>query len=177
VAGRPLKNGLTEYVIRTRAPLWLPRDVEAKLKQRGVDAIGKLAHSLVAVPMLSGENVIGVITIQDYERENVFGNDHLEMLGTIASQAATALENARLYAQAQAALAETRRLAEREHKAAVITGRLYEAADVKSLLRITAEELRKVTGSTRAVVRLQRAPDGQGRAAGRPSAASGEVTG
>jgi PAS domain S-box-containing protein len=167
VAGRPLKNGLTEYVIRTRAPLWLPRDVEAQLKQRGIDAIGRLAHSLVAVPMLSGQKVIGVITIQDYERENVFGSDHVEMLGTLASQAAIALENARLYAQTQAALAETRRLAERERKAAVITSRLYEAADVKSLMQITAEELRKVTGSTRAVVRLQRAPDGQGRAGGR----------
>jgi len=95
---RKLGQGLTEYVIRSRKPLFIPRDVEAALRQMGLVASGRAAECWLAVPMLTGEKVIGVITIQDYDKPEAYNAAHLELLSTIASQAAGAVENARLYA-------------------------------------------------------------------------------
>jgi diguanylate cyclase (GGDEF)-like protein len=45
--------------------------------------------------------VLGVIAIQDYEREAVYDRGHLEVLSTIAAQASIALENAQLFAETE----------------------------------------------------------------------------
>jgi hypothetical protein len=50
----------------------------------------------------------------------------------------------------------TQRDAQRERTIAAISERIYSTTDVKDLLRITAEELRRATGSARAVVKLGR---------------------
>jgi signal transduction histidine kinase len=72
--------------------------------------------SLIAAPLIRGNEVIGMVSAQSYE-----GHDYREpesrMLQTIASQAAIAIEHARLYQQAQnLAIAEERaRLAREIH--------------------------------------------------------------
>ncbi len=106
VGGRPMGNGLTEYVIRTCAPLLLPRDMQSELQKRGIDAIERPAHSLLSVPLMAGDKVIGVVTLQDDENAGVYTTEHLELLTLLASQAAGALETARLFEEARAALAE-----------------------------------------------------------------------
>ncbi|MFN8511554.1 MAG: EAL domain-containing protein [Thermomicrobiales bacterium] len=108
-ATRPLGAGLTDYIIRTRQPLLFPRDVEAECARLGIKAVGTPCRSFLAVPMLTGDQVIGVIAVQDYEREGVYQASHLDLLATIAAQAATALENARLYAALEQELTERRR--------------------------------------------------------------------
>lgn len=98
-AARPWGFGLTEYVIRTRLPLFLPRDVMSEARARGIEPQGRMAHCYLAVPLLAGDKVLGVIGIQDYEHEAVYDTGHLEILATIAAQAAIALENARLFTE------------------------------------------------------------------------------
>ena len=89
--------GLTEYVIRTRKPLLIPHDVDGTLRQLGLQLSGRSAECWLAVPMLVGEKVVGVITIQDYEQPAAYDTAHMELLLTIASHAAIVVENARLY--------------------------------------------------------------------------------
>ena len=118
VGSRPMGNGLTEYVIRTRAPLLLPRDVQSEIQKRGIDEIaksptegsgGRPVHSLLSAPLMAGDKVVGVVTLQDYENADVYTTEHLELLTLLASQTAGALENARLFERTSAALAETQR--------------------------------------------------------------------
>ena len=111
-AARPFANGSTEYVIRTKAPLFLPRNAHAARLERGIASTGKSCQCFLSVPLLVGENVLGVIALQDYEKENVYDEHHLELLTTIAAQAAAALANARLFEEQQASLAMTTRLYE-----------------------------------------------------------------
>jgi len=101
VATRAFGNGITEYVLRTKAPLFLPRNVAEELTAREIASIGRPARSFLGVPMLSGDKAIGVIAIQDYDRENAYEPNHVELLSTIASQVASAIENARLYDEAR----------------------------------------------------------------------------
>jgi len=95
---RPLGNGLAEYVIRSKAPLLIPRNHAAFLAEQGIEsALGTPSKCFLAVPMQVGERVTGVIAIQDYEREDVYDASHMELLCTLAAQGAIALENARLF--------------------------------------------------------------------------------
>ncbi len=112
IAGRPFDNGLTEFVIRTNAPLLIPEHMPAALEARGIAQIGRAARCYLGVPLAVNGKAMGVIAVQDYEQEHVYNTGHTELLSTIASQAAIALENAHLYASVQQELAERQRAEE-----------------------------------------------------------------
>ncbi|GAA4348902.1 hypothetical protein GCM10023165_35130 [Variovorax defluvii] len=60
------------------------------------------AHSIVAVPIVGSERVLGAIALQDHDREYAFGPHQVRLLENVAASMGLALENARL-------LDETRR--------------------------------------------------------------------
>jgi PAS domain S-box-containing protein len=109
---RPLSNGITDYIIRTNTPLLVKHNLAEALAQRGIDLIGTASRSFMAVPMCLGDKVIGVIALQDYDRENAYDEQQLELLTTMAAQASTALENARLFDQVQQELEERKQAEE-----------------------------------------------------------------
>lgn len=105
-APRTLGNGLTEHIIRKKQPLLIRSNIEKSFEKLGIDLIGKKSFSLLSVPIITGGKVLGVITLQDYKNENAFDKSQLELLTTIASQAAIALENAHLFATLEKELDE-----------------------------------------------------------------------
>jgi PAS domain S-box-containing protein len=110
--GRPLGNGMTEFVIRKRAPVLISNHVREAMAEHGVALVGSLCKCYLGVPLLVDERLIGVIAVQDYENANVFNTNHVELLSTIASQTAIAIENAKLYETSQKELNERKRAEE-----------------------------------------------------------------
>jgi len=110
----PMKKskGLTQHVIDSKEPLLIYENVEEVIKELGLDriVIGEPAKSWLGVPLLIGDEVLGVIATQNATRPRVFTNHHLDLLVLIARQSAIALRNAQLFAQTQEALAETEAL-------------------------------------------------------------------
>lgn len=96
---RTFGNYLTEYVISSRRPLLLNSDISQKLISLDIPPDTMESKSLIASPILAGDKVLGVITIQDYQAENSFNEQHVDLLATVASQAAIALENSYLYSE------------------------------------------------------------------------------
>ena len=133
VPSRPFGNGLVEYVIRTKSPLLIHRDVMGAVAQLGIDPVGRPAQSLLAVPMLVGEKALGVIAVQDYDRPDMFSAAHLELLSTFAAQAAIALENARLFEAGQRRATELQALYENSLRLSV-------QRETPDLLRVIAEQ-------------------------------------
>jgi GAF domain-containing protein len=101
VGSRQAGNGLTEYVIRTGEPLLIKEDIAAQVAELGVELIGQTAQSWLSAPMLVSDQVIGVIAVQSYTTPRTYNEHHSELLSAIASQAAVAIQNARLFEQAQ----------------------------------------------------------------------------
>ncbi len=101
---RQAGNGLTEYVLRTRTPLLIDGEVAPVAKRLGAEEVGTPAVCWLGVPLLSGEEVLGVITVQSHSTPGAYDISHLEVLETIAAQAALAIQNARLYARTDQAL-------------------------------------------------------------------------
>lgn len=95
-SSRRAGRGLTEYIIRNRTPLLIEERVEERLAELGIQAIGRTAQSWLGVPLLSADRVVGVMAVQSYTSPGAYRKRHLDFLTTIASQAAVAIENARL---------------------------------------------------------------------------------
>lgn len=110
----------------------------------------------IQIPIIVRGEAIGSIEMDYDDAEGGWSEDQQAIVNNIGEKLGLVLDNARLQGQMQAALEETRRLAEREKKSAEIASRIYATTDVKKLLQIATEELRRSTGSARAVVKLNR---------------------
>lgn len=108
-------EGVTSHIIRTRKPMLINEHADVPMERLGAKTFGNPALSYLGVPIMVGENVIGVISVQSIERENVFSDADVRLLTTIAANVGTAIQNARLYEAAQEEVA-VRRLAEEEIK-------------------------------------------------------------
>lgn len=97
-----INPGLTGYVIDTRSPLLLDDLAVAALPNHyaGIHSSGGPSHSFIGAPLLLGERVLGVISIQSYQ-SGMFTVEDEHLIETIAAQAAVAVDNARLFAEVQ----------------------------------------------------------------------------
>ncbi|MEO0226343.1 MAG: diguanylate cyclase [candidate division WOR-3 bacterium] len=96
VPPRTLSKGMTEYVIRTKKPLRINQNLLEQCRRLGIKPFGKMALSWLGVPMVYKNNVEGVITIQDYKRENVYTSEDENFLLTLATRAAVVVANTKL---------------------------------------------------------------------------------
>jgi PAS domain S-box-containing protein len=93
-------EGLAGWVAHRGESLIVP-DIKADERHfRQVDqATGLTLHSMLSVPLKIKQKVIGVLQVVDAEIGR-FGASDLELLEPLATEAAIAIENARLYAEA-----------------------------------------------------------------------------
>lgn len=101
---RPFGDGFSEYVIRSRSPLLIPRDYEARLKELGITVSGTPPTCILGVPIQAGNQVLGVLGVTSYRRYDYYTAGDQEILTIIANQAAVAIVNARLHAQTDQSL-------------------------------------------------------------------------
>ncbi len=132
-------SGLTEYLLRTRQPLLMPNNIPQHLQGLGIAQIGSEAQSWLGVPMIVGDQAIGVIGLQSYTTANVYNEQHLRLLTAVSSQAAIAIESARLFEQVQARARQEQILRE-------VTARVHSAVDAQSVLRTAAQEISRTLG-------------------------------
>jgi diguanylate cyclase (GGDEF)-like protein/putative nucleotidyltransferase with HDIG domain len=97
---RRARNGLTEYILRTRKPLLIREKFDQVMQELGVEP-GRTARSYCAVPILLHGEGVGVMGIVNYEETAAFDQEHVEVMTILAAQAAVAIENARLFGQEQ----------------------------------------------------------------------------
>ncbi len=94
-----LGEGLTSHIIRTREPLLMNQIAHFEaLEAKGV---GRDAKSYLGVPMLLGDEAIGVISVQSSTEEGRFGGADVGLLSTLAANVVSAIHNARLYSESQ----------------------------------------------------------------------------
>jgi GAF domain-containing protein/CheY-like chemotaxis protein len=95
----PVGTGLTSRILLGREPLRLNR--EADFAAIGTRGVGTRAKSWLGVPILVGDEAIGVISVQSTRAEERFGPDDERLLSTIAASVGTAIQNARLFRDSQ----------------------------------------------------------------------------
>ena len=103
-------------------------------------------ESEMAVPLIVGDRVLGVLDVQA-DRINAFTDEDANIQTTLASQVATAMQNARSFTQAQ-------KQAERESMLNVINQKIQSATSVEAVLQIAARELGTALGAPMTVAQL-----------------------
>ena len=102
--GIELGEGLTSQIISTGKPIRLGTSAEADA--RGALMYGEIHESYLGVPIRSGEQVLGVLSVSNRD-PNVFSAADEQLLSTIASSMGVAIENARLFDQTKRLLGQT----------------------------------------------------------------------
>ncbi len=105
----------------SKAEGWLPNPLLPETKAEA------------AIPIAVGENVLGVLDVQDNQVDGLTDID-VDLLQSIANQVATALQNARAYQQAQ-------RQADREALMTNINQQIQSTTDVEEALKVAVREL------------------------------------
>lgn len=123
----------------SQAPDWLPNPL---LPDTRAEA---------AVPISSGEAVLGVLDVQDDMIGSLEDVD-VEALQSIANQVAIALQNARLYE-------EIEHRAQREARINEISRRILSTGDMQSAMQVAIRELGRASGAEKTRVRLTTLPD------------------
>ncbi len=90
-------QGLTSKIIESGKPLLINQELDRQRANLGATTVGKQARSYLGMPIFAGSKAIGVVSVQNTERENVFTENDQSLLGTIAANVGVALQNARLF--------------------------------------------------------------------------------
>jgi len=88
-----LRKSCSAYLYRTVKPLLLTQPVFDELTKSGeVELVGSNSPSWVGVPLQTPSEVIGVMVLQHYTKENVYSENDVKFLVSIGSQIAVAIE-------------------------------------------------------------------------------------
>jgi diguanylate cyclase (GGDEF)-like protein len=94
-------EGITGYVIQNREPLLLNNTpaIDLFLERTGRQNVALKPKSLMIVPLISAEGVVGAMGTQNYEKEDYYSEDDFYFFTTVGLQIAAALTNAASFAQ------------------------------------------------------------------------------
>ena len=101
--------GFRRMVFESKEPLLVNRDAGRLAIEAGQPAViqGEASKSSLFVPLVSGGEVTGVISLQNLDHEDAFTDGDARLLMTVAGSLSVALENVRLFDETKRLLAET----------------------------------------------------------------------
>jgi GAF domain-containing protein/HAMP domain-containing protein len=106
----------------------------------------KISASLMYLPLRVAQKIIGVLSIQSYTL-NAYTQDQVTLVENIANQLSIAIQNARLFEEAN-------RRAERERIISEITSKIGSSVRTENILKTTAKELNQFFDGAEVLIRL-----------------------
>jgi signal transduction histidine kinase/uncharacterized protein YigA (DUF484 family) len=105
-APRKFGNGFTEKILTSKEPLLINKDLSEVRESLKSKRIGRETSSFMGVPIIFGDEAVGVISVQSVEEENRFDEDDQRLLTTIAANVSVALQNAEAYRKLSSAVSD-----------------------------------------------------------------------
>ncbi len=150
----PVSGGIFETMVKTRQPIVANTKTDSlELKAPAIPGTD-LGESSVAIPIISGDEVRGLVSIENYERQNAFGEFEMRLLTTVTASLGTALENARLFEETQRLLKETKQRAAELATINTVSAALAGELNLDSLIELVGEQVRKAFKADIAYVAL-----------------------
>lgn len=103
-------KGLVEHLVNNRVTQSRREQTDVLRRAFGVSRSHQPVTSWLGAPIMVGDRLMGMISVQSHSAFNLYDASHEEMLNAIAAQAALGIQNAHLYTQTDQAL--TRRVQE-----------------------------------------------------------------
>ncbi len=156
---------LTYQIIHSKQPkliLYSAAEVEEQRQNPPPNMLSDkhtVMASLMFVPMMRGDEAIGVLSVQSYTI-NAYSENDLNLINGLASYVSTALQNAELFAEIQ-------RQGEKERVINTVSQRIQSTLSVEEALKTAVAELGKALKASRTQAELlpmKQATPGNGRA-------------
>ncbi len=129
---RNLPWELISYVSRTREHVLIGDTSQPHVFSTEPYLARSQARAVLCLPLVLGEKLLGVLYLENHRVPYAFSSECLALLGVLAAQAASSLENARLYSSVQRAEESLRRAnAELEQR---LEGRTWELKQAQARL-------------------------------------------
>lgn len=135
-----MEEGLTGWVIKQNQPA-LVHDTNTDERWLEVAATGYNPRSAVAIPIISGQNILAILVLT-HAKPGHFNSDHLKTLQAASGQMAMAINNARLYDEAQSNLADLNALIESSQDGILLVS-------IEGYVRVINAAALKVVGASR----------------------------
>ncbi len=91
-------------VVRTRKPFMINPDEINRLVDSGRMSVvpgTELPKTWLGVPMVVGDQVVGIVSLQNLDKENAFSESDINLLSALTNSMSQSLENARLFNETQ----------------------------------------------------------------------------
>jgi GAF domain-containing protein len=95
-------DGIVGEVVLTGQPVLIAPDSDEQTEAKS----GCSANSLLDIPVRRGDSILGVLCVYNTQSQQAFTHHHLSLLAPLASYAAIAIENARLFQETSQLLTE-----------------------------------------------------------------------
>lgn len=145
----PSGRGLIGEVVRTGRPQVSNQTQSDERWQGEVAKSNFRTQSILAVPLIAKDRTVGVLEVLNKKDGTAYRDEEVDLLTTFASQAAVAIENARLFAMTGSAL--NQRLEELQ-TLEQIDRDLARALDQRAVGTITVKWAKRATGAPAAVM-------------------------
>ena len=101
--------GMSKYVYTHGQTLIINKNLKERMEEMGSTLVPgtKMEKSFAAVPIMSGNTAVGMVSMSNYETEDAFSESDIRLLQTVVSAMSVALKNARLFAETTRLLKET----------------------------------------------------------------------
>jgi GAF domain-containing protein len=137
--------GFRLHVISSGEPLLINEKFAALAAQYNNPILtGACPKSALFVPLLVEDNVKGIISIQDLDREHAFSDSDVRLLQTLANAMSVSIENARLFDETQRLLKETE---QRNRELSIINNiqqSLASKLDYQAIIDLFGDELARI---------------------------------
>jgi GAF domain-containing protein len=139
------EHGLTEYILRTKKPLWAHESVFRQLVEKGeVQVVGSDSIDWIGVPLKVEERIIGVMVAQSYTEGVLYNQDDLNLMEFVSTQVAVSIERKKAEDALRVSLVETRKHAERLALLNRIARAISTTLNLDMLLEIVYQEVTSV---------------------------------
>ncbi len=145
VLGPREPRGFRQHIIKTGRLLVHNENVEMAMREFGNEVlIGEMPKSHVYAPMMAGNQVKGIVSLQNLDMEHAFSESDISLLSTLVNSMTVALENARLFDETTRLLKETE---QRTAELAVINSvqeGLAKELDIQAIYELVGEKMREI---------------------------------
>jgi K+-sensing histidine kinase KdpD/tetratricopeptide (TPR) repeat protein len=140
-------GGFSGEAIRKRQTIIVNEDMERRIAEVDSHTMAgdEEPQSLVYVPIIAGDNVLGVVSLQSYERGHIFPESDVRLLETLTNSMSVALQNA------QSFKAEQERVAELAIVNSVQLG-LASKLDMQAIFELVGEKIRGIFDAQVAII-------------------------
>ncbi len=147
--------GFRKYVVEHCLPILINENMASWMKEYANPVIqGVQPKSAVFIPMMVGNEAMGVVSLQNNDQEYAFSQSDVFLLMTLVNSMSVALENARLFDETQRLLKETEQRAAELDTVNTVSSAITGELDVDTLIQLVGEQVRSVFRTDIAYVAL-----------------------